>query len=488
MANNSNSNTKKIVKGMSSQTLVTVVSGVVEIVSFSIMSRLLTKADFGYYAAMVAVMTIFSSLSESGIGSAIIQRKDADSRYVNNAFTLSLLFGSVITVLLFLMSGVLSKLVADESMAFPLKIMSVTLLLHCLTSVNISIMYRRLQFLKVGAIHLISLVITTLIAIYLAYKGFGYYAIIAKVVSASILAFILTYIGAKQHYKLSFETRVFKQIFSFSGWLMAGSLLRNLSQQVDKLLMANLLSIEALGAYNRPKDFIANITARINSIFDTALFPVLSSIQDKLDSMRNAYKKSLYNLNLFGMLLCAGLCFNSDLFIRIFFGENWLSLKPLFQIFASYLVLNVDGRLMDCYLRSIGKTKAQFIFRSIQFILSIVFLVLGAKFGMVGVACAVVSVNLVMVLIKMAYISKFLEFTVKESILTVVQSWKFMLFLAPAMLAGMMLLPHTWGGDIVLASIYLIVVAVLFLFTPTLVGSFYKTTIYNNITKYLKRR
>ena len=65
------SNKQIVIKGISSQTLVTIVNGLVEIFSFSVMSRLLTKEDFGYYAVLVSVTTVFSSLSETGIGSAI---------------------------------------------------------------------------------------------------------------------------------------------------------------------------------------------------------------------------------------------------------------------------------------------------------------------------------------------------------------------------------------------------------------------------------
>ena len=59
------SNTNKVIKGVSSQTLVTLFLGILEIVSFSIMSRLLTQEDFGYYAAIIAVSVVFSALSDS---------------------------------------------------------------------------------------------------------------------------------------------------------------------------------------------------------------------------------------------------------------------------------------------------------------------------------------------------------------------------------------------------------------------------------------
>ena len=60
-------NTQKVINGVSSQTIVTIVLGIVEIVSFSIMTRLLSQKDFGYYAAIVAVATIFQSLADNSV-------------------------------------------------------------------------------------------------------------------------------------------------------------------------------------------------------------------------------------------------------------------------------------------------------------------------------------------------------------------------------------------------------------------------------------
>ena len=76
------SNKGKLLKGMSSQTIVTIVMGVLNIVVFSIMSRLLSKEVFGYYAALWAVVTIFQGISEAGLGSAVIQKKNARKRII----------------------------------------------------------------------------------------------------------------------------------------------------------------------------------------------------------------------------------------------------------------------------------------------------------------------------------------------------------------------------------------------------------------------
>lgn len=289
------SNSKKVVKGISSQTLVTLIMGVLEVVVFSIMSRLLSKEDFGLFAAISAITVIFSSLSEAGIGSALIQKKNADNGYVNTSFTISFISGSVFALLLIALSGILSKTITDESLRVPLMFMSITILCNSLTSVNTSVMYRRLEFLQVGMVNFFALVISSSIAIGLALKGMGFEAIISKAILQSLTATVLSYFLAKTKYRFQIERKDIGAIINFGGWLTLSVIFRNFANQADKLLiMSKLLSVASLGAYNRPKEFIDTISTKLNGIFDTALFPILSGIQDQKNSIRNAYHTSLY--------------------------------------------------------------------------------------------------------------------------------------------------------------------------------------------------
>ena len=482
------SNTSKAIKGMSSQTIVTIVLGLVEIVSFSIMSRLLTQVDFGYYAAITAITSKFSTFSETGIGSAIIQQKELTNRYVNNAFTISLIFGSFISILLFSLAGQLAQSVADISMKVPLMLMSVTLLLHCLTSVNISLMHRRLQFLRVGTINLISLIITTAIAICLAYKGYGYYAIITKAVLSSIITWLLSFILCKTKFGFALDKESFKRIFSFSGWLMASSLFKNLAHQIDRLLMPRLLSVAALGSYNRPKDFVEQISGKINGIFDTALFPVLSGLQDNKPALQSAFRRSMYVMNIFALLLTMSFMFNSGLLIRIFFGAQWMDLKPVMFVISSSLLFNMDGRLADCYLRSLAMTKQQFFFRIFETIIKTVGVLVGYKWGIIGVAITVVVTNFIAKLVKIIYVGGKIDISTSQVINIILSSWKFATILLPISIIAELFLPDTWGGDIAMAAIFAITVLFLFLFCPRFVGTKYESEIYFKLVPIIKKK
>ena len=485
---NNTTNTKKVVKGISSQTLVVVVLGVVEIVSFSIMSRLLTKDDFGYYAAISAITSIFATFSDAGIGSALIQRKGLDENFKNNAFSLSLVFGSVLTLILVILSVPLADLVLDRSMAIPLMLMSITLLCNSMVSVNYSLMQRKLQFLRVGLINLISLLITTITAILLALNGYGYYAIIAKAVLYSLLTLISSYIFVNEKFRWFLDKKSVKSIWSFSGWLMFSVVVRNIGAQTDRLIMGRILSVGILGSYNRPKEFIEQISSKINGIFDTALFPVLSGIQDNQSSLSSAYKTSIYYMNIFSMLLSMSFICNRELIIRIFFGEEWMSVSPILVILSINLIFNADGRLSDCYFRSLGLTKQQFYFRCAEMVLTIVLVVLGALFyGVLGVAVGYTIANFTMIFMKVRYLVNYISVPFRVVVFTLISSWRFAIFIYPVMILLSCLIPNNIYGNIIELGVFIIMCALIFLFFPQLVGNRYKSEALTKVKSFIKK-
>lgn len=186
------SNTEKTIKGLSSQSIVTIVLGIVEVLSFSLMSRLLTKEDFGVFAVVSAVVTIFSSISEAGLGASLVQRKSLNKIFVDNVFSLSLIMGVALMLLLILSSGLISSLIIGNEIKLALILMSASLPVLSLSSVNLSLLQRDYKFITIGIIRVTSVVVSTVIAVILAVHSYGYYSIIAKAVSAPCILYLLS--------------------------------------------------------------------------------------------------------------------------------------------------------------------------------------------------------------------------------------------------------------------------------------------------------
>lgn len=456
--------------------------GGLEILYFSIISRLLSKVDFGYFAAIMGVMSICMSLSEAGLGSAVIQKKDASKQHISSAFTLSIILGLICATALFLASPWIADLIADDTLVIPLRLMSSTIFLHSIISVGNAILYRNLNFKRIGFNSIIAYITSSCIAIAMAANGFGLYAVISAYIINSILLAILLYGFSVKIPSLGIDKKESKGIISFGGWLTAGVVLNNIGNQLDKLVLSKWLSVEALGSYNRPAGFVSSINTKIHSIFDTVLFPMLSDIQDDTKKVTKVFYRAISLLNSFSVIFASIFFFNAELIVTIFFGTSWLDIVPIMQIGAIGAIFSIDHRLVDCFFRSLNYVKIGTRLRLLGVGVTLTSLYIGAQHGIIGVAWSILIANLILVLIKMITLAVKVKANIGSMFTTWLLAWKSAII--PIIVGGIyMVLPHTIISNIVFALIFGITIAIEFAFFPQLVGQEYLSSVYPYVEK-----
>lgn len=395
------SNSEKAIKGARSQTIIVLMKGALSLVYFSIMSRLLTPDDFGYFALITAVTTILASLSEAGFGSAVIQKKDANNSYSSTAFTLSLCLGVFFSVLLFFGAPMFSKLVCrtlELTLAF--KIMSSIILLSGINNITWALYMRKLDFFKFGILQILSETLSYIVGVIFAFKGYGFYSIVAAAVANQLFLTLILISLKKYQFKFVIVKKYVKEIIGYGGWLTASVILRNLTDEIDKVIIGRMLPLTDLGAINRPSGFVNRISSQVNGIFDTVLFPILSSIQDDPEIVKRAYAKSMSLIVTLSIILSASMILCSDLILYVFFGSQWLFLKPILIIFSLGLILNGFSRLSDSFFRSLGIVKRYFFARLINWVIVITLVWLACHLNITIVAIAMVLGNLISCCIK----------------------------------------------------------------------------------------
>lgn len=470
-------NTTKFFKGISTQTIITLTMGVMEIVVFAIISRLLSKEDFGYYAAISGIIAIFLSISEAGLGSSIIQKKDASNTFVSTAFTWSLIIGSVISIIVFILAPYLANIIADSKLTIPLRAMSITILLNSIISVGNGILYRKLSFKTVGLISIISYFTASTVSIIMASMGLGLYAVIALPITNAIThsCFLFYFVN---YPKLQIHRNETKEIVSFGGWLTLGVIFNNITHQLDKLLLPKWMSVETLGAYNRPAGFVSSISMRINGIFDTVLFPMLSDFQNDRSKVKEVFRMSVSLLNSFSIILAAVFFFNAHLIIAIFFGEDWLDLIPVMQIISISIIFNINGRLVDCFFRSLAYVKLGFYLRVLAAAITFGCIYVGASYDVQGVAMAIVTANIANILIKLGFLSKKTEVSIWDIIYRMFVAWRPVI---PILLIGIPFLIYGNGSivnDIGFAILFSAIICIELIFFPKFVGEIYYVRVY----------
>lgn len=479
------SKTETFIKGISVQTIVTIFIGVLELIVFSTFSRLLSKEEFGYFAAMMGVMAISQSLSEAGLGSSIIQKREASPKFISTACSLSLIMGCVIALLVFVLAPQLALLVCDDTITIPLRIMSSTLILNSLISVGNAQLYRKLNFKRVGIIRCISFCLAGMLGLYLAYVGWGLLSIVAYTTLDPLLNTFFLYTTSVKFPRICVSKDEIKGIVSYGGWLTIGVIINNLTKQIDKLFTSRLLSVEVLGAYNRPAGFTTNITSKITSIFDNVLFPMLSNLQDDHDKVIGVFYRSVSLLNSISIVLFAIFFFNAPLIITIFFGSAWMDMVVIMRIVSLTVIFYVNGQLVDCYFRSLNLVKQGTFLRFFNALLTVCCVVIGCRYGVIGLAIGVVISNIVNIVSKLFV----LVWKIKASLSLVIEKW--IIAWKPSILLIIVgciffIVPSSLPFYIIEATIFAIILILEFIFYPNIVGTEYTSSIYPHIKNKIK--
>lgn len=481
------SNTQKTLRGLYSQTLVTGLMGVLELLVFSIMSRLLTKQEFGYYAIIMSIIMIFRSLAEAGVGASVIQKKGVDSEYLNTAYSLAIVLGLMLTCIIMACSGFLSDIVADGVIRIPLMLLALTILPYSLNSVYRGLFMRKLHFMRFGIFQVLAFSASQTAAIVMAIFGFGLYAIaIGNVLNIVLQNIILRCsIPVALRFSLS-KNRVF-DILSYGGWLTLSKLMGTVCAQIDKFLISRWMSMADLGGFYRTRSLIDTADSQLGSIFDVTLFPILSGIQDDKAAIQNAYKKGLCLGCVFFSLLFICFFFNAKLIILLFMGEKWQDQILLFRILALSMLFYAFSRFADCFIRSLALVKFAFFDKFSYCLLLIPCLYIGKDYGMVGVAVSAVSVNLISAVLKTVYICYKIDVACRMIMKEVFRGLMANIILFLFGCIYLLLFEQSYVNSIGFAIIFALSVFFLFTFCPGWVGKPYKEEVYPVIMKILRR-
>lgn len=467
---------------MHSQTLVTVILGVLELIYFSVMSRLLTQKDFGFFALITAVTVVLTSLTDAGFGSSVIQKKNINEDFKSTAFSLSLISGFLFSLILFFGAPLFSDLMVDsDELTKAFRIMSVIMLLQGITNIHNALFIKKLHFLKIGLIRAAGYTGSSIVGIVLALRGFGFYAIVwANVAYQLLFTISLLLVTRKQHLTLSISKQYVKQIFSFGGWLTATVIIRNITDQVDKFIVARMLSVTIVGAINRPNGFINTISSKINGIFDTILFPILSNIQDNKRALLSAFEKAIALIIVCSSFICGVIILGSYYIIDIFFGNEWFNIERILWILGLYILFSGLSRIQDCFFRSLGIMKSYFIARLSNCIVAIGFVFAGCYYGIIGVAFAILLRNVANVIIKYFMLKPYIGFNHFIFLKTIFRNVWFSLLIGIGLFIFMYFFPLT---EYYMVFIYISVIGFSIIFFPRIFGEMFAEQI---ATRYIK--
>lgn len=310
---------------MLSQILTQTASFVVSV----ILARLLTPADFGLVAMIAVFMGFATILAKAGLGQALVQRLEVEDRHYTSAFWMNMGIGAAMALLMSLASPLIASFYQEPRLVSLTIVTSVVFVLGPANLVQRTILQRDLSFRRLGIIRIISTTVAGLIAILMAFTGFGVWSLVALNVIDSLCNVILMWLTTEWHPRFAFQWSAIQDLLGFSLNFTGYTTVEYWARNADNLLIGRFLGPAMLGIYARSYSLMLLPITQIFSVVSQVMYAAMAQIQDQLERVRRAYLKGAGIIALVTVPMMLGLFVVAEPFVGAVYGPKWTAMVPI---------------------------------------------------------------------------------------------------------------------------------------------------------------
>lgn len=303
-----------------------------------VLARILTPSDYGTIALVTVFTTILQVFIDSGLSTALIQKKDADDLDFSSVFYFNFVICIILYLIMFVSAPFIADFYKDSSLVSIVRVISLTLVISGVKGVQQSYVSRHMLFKRFFFSTLGGTIFSAVLGIIMAYAGFGVWAIVFQQLSNNAIDTLILWITVKWRPIKKFSWSRLKNLLSFGWKMLASSLLDTVYNNLRNMIIGKLYTSADLAFYNQGDKFPKLIVTNINTSIDSVLLPTMSNEQDNhvrvKDMTRRAIKISTYIM----APLMIGLAFCARPIVQLVLTDKWLPCVPYLQIFCvSYL-------------------------------------------------------------------------------------------------------------------------------------------------------
>lgn len=351
-----------------------------------ILARLLSPEEFGLIA-MVTIFTGFASLfSELGFGAAIIQKADVEESHLSSVFWLNICSGVLLTIIFFSGSGLIADFYEEPILKPITQLLALNFSINSMAVLQNSLFTKAIDFKPISITQICSSVFSGLIAIYMAFVGFGVWSLVYRSILDSIISASFFWFLSSWKPKILFNWRKIKELMSFSINLLGERSMNYWVRSLDDLLIGRILGSSALGLYTKAYSFMLFPLKNISNVITRVMFPSLAAIKEDKERVGRAFLKITRVIALFTFPMMIGCIIVADDLVISLLGNDWVEMIPILQILSVVGLMQSIVTVVGSIFQSQGRTDKQFKLGLIVKPTLVLGILIGLNWGVIGVA------------------------------------------------------------------------------------------------------
>ena len=360
----------------------------VSLLSTIILARLLAPADFGLVAMAAVVIGFIELFKDLGTAAAVIQRKDISQGLLASVFWLNAGFGLAAALVLYLLAPLLGAFYREPQVIPILQALSLSFLLSGLSTLQMSLLERNLEFDKLARLELGTALFASLVGITAAFLGHGAWSLVYQMLTGNLLGTLLLWGASRWRPSWEFDRAEIRSVMGFSLNLTGASIVNYFTRNADKLLIGRFLGSQDLGYYDLAYRVMQFPLQGISAVIGRVMFPLYSRMQDDAGQFGQTYLKVASAIALISFPLMLGLTALARPFVLTLFGPAWTAVIPLLLILAPLGAVQSIATTVGSIYMAKGRTDWALWVASAWGLLIVLSFVLGLPWGILGVTAS----------------------------------------------------------------------------------------------------
>lgn len=307
--------------------------GVTFVVSV-VLARLLDPSLYGVIALVTVFTSIMQVFVDSGMGNALIQKKDADDLDFSSVFWFNLAMCSALYLLMFLAAPFIASFYKMPELTPVVRVLSLILIISGIKNVQQAYVSRHMLFKRFFFSTLGGTIGAAIVGITLAYYGFGVWALVAQMLFNAAVDTTILWITVKWRPRREFSIERLKGLFSFGWKLLVSSLIDTVYKDLTQLIIGKKYSSSDLAQYNQGNKFPQLIVTNINTSIDSVLLPTMSKSQDNASEIKTMTRRAIKTSTYIMMPFMVGLAVCAEPLVNLILTEKWLPCVFFLRIFC----------------------------------------------------------------------------------------------------------------------------------------------------------
>lgn len=299
-----------------------------------ILARLLLINDYGTVALVTVIISILNVFVDSGLGNALIQKKDADDIDFSSVFYFNVVWCFALYLFLFAFAPVISKFYSRPELTAIVRVLGVTILISGLKNVQQAFVSRNMLFKRFFFATLGGTLGAAVIGIMMAYLGFGVWALVVQQLFNAGIDTLILWITVRWRPKKVFSYKRLKLLLTYGWKLLASGLLEALYVNVRSLVIGKIYTPLDLALYNQGDKLPNVIVGNINNSIDSVLLPVMSNEQEHVSRVKEMTRRAIKTSTYIMAPLMVGLVITAENFVSLVLTEKWLPCVFFLRIFC----------------------------------------------------------------------------------------------------------------------------------------------------------